>query len=114
MHTIAHMLFVIPAGIGLAIIAPDALTYFAGFLGINVGLHLAETQALGMSGYQEFEKHVIVGDAERRMISIAAIPYSSDHYIVFVPQRDPRALQLTFAVSARNKVTKELLFDFVE
>ena len=114
MHTIAHMLFVIPAGIGLAIIAPDALTYFAGFLGINVGLHLSETQALGMSGYQEFEKHVIVGDAERRMISIAAIPYSSDHYIVFVPQRDPRALQLTFAVSARNKVTKELLFDFVE
>jgi hypothetical protein len=114
MHTIAHILFVVPAGIGLAILAPDALTYFAGFLGINVGLHLAETQALGMSGYQEFEKHTIVGDAERRMTSVAAIPYSSEHYIVFVPQRDPRALQLTFTVSARNKMTRELTFDFVE
>jgi hypothetical protein len=48
------------------------------------------------------------------MTSVAAIPYSSEHYLVFVPQRDPRALQLTFTVSARNKVTKELTFDFVE
>ncbi len=114
LHTIAHILFVVPAGIGLATLAPDALTYFAGFLGINVGLHLAETQALGVNGYQEFEKHVIAGDAERRMSSVAVVPYALDHYLVFVQQRDPRALQLTFTVSARNKMTQEITFDFVE
>ncbi|MDQ5890517.1 MAG: hypothetical protein QG604_391 [Candidatus Dependentiae bacterium] len=114
MHTIAHMLFVAPAAIGLAMLAPDALTYFAGFLGLNVGLHLAETQALGISGYQEFEKHVISGNVEHRMTSIVAIPFSHDHHIIFVPKRDPQSACLTFTVSARNKVTKDLVFDFSE
>lgn len=114
MHTIAHMLFVAPAAIGLAMLAPDALTYFVGFLGLNVGLHLAETQALGVSGYKEFEKHVISGNVEHRMTSIVAIPFSHDHHLIFVPKRDPQSSCLTFTIAARNKVTKELTFDFTE
>ncbi|MDQ5940566.1 MAG: hypothetical protein QG632_292 [Candidatus Dependentiae bacterium] len=114
MHTIAHMLFVAPAAVGLAMLAPDALTYFVGFLGLNVGLHLAETQALGISGYKEFEKHVISGNVEHRMTSIVAIPFSQDHHLIFVPKRDPQSQCLTFTISARNKVTKDLVFDFTE
>ncbi len=114
MHTIAHVLFVIPAGIGLGMLAPDALTYFVGFLGLNLGLHLMESQALGLSGYQDFEKHVLVGDAERRVTSIAAVPYSLDHHLVFVPQRDPQSSRVAFTVSARNKIAQELVFDFSE
>ena len=112
LHTIAHVLFMVPAGIALTMLAPDPLTSFAGFLGLNVGLHVAESQALGLSGFEEFEKHVVAGNAEHRMTSLIAVPRAQDHHILFVPQRDAKSLILTFAVSARNKVTKELVFDF--
>jgi hypothetical protein len=48
MHTIAHVLFIVPAGIGLSLLAPDPLSYFVGFAGLNIGLHIAEAQSLGV------------------------------------------------------------------
>jgi len=114
MHTIAHVVFMIPTGIGLGMVAPDPLTYFAGFLGINVGLHLAETQALGIPGYQEFEKHVLARDSDAQVVSAAVGPFAHNHYLVFTPQRDAHSLQLTLTLSARDKITRELVFDFSE
>jgi len=112
LHTVAHVLFMIPAGIGLMMLAPDPLTSFAGFLGLNIGMHLAESQALGLPGYSEFEKHVISGGSQHRMTSLIAVPKVTEHHLIFVPQQDPHALRLVFTVSARNTLTKELTFDF--
>jgi len=112
MHTVAHVAFVVVSGIALMRIAPDSVTYFAGFIGLNAGLHLLESQVLGLSGYQDFEKHVLVRDSENQMASIAAVPYAQNHHIVFVPLRDAQSTRLRFNVSAREKVAKEIEFDF--
>ena len=112
MHTIAHVLFIVPAGIGLSLLAPDPLSYFVGFAGLNIGLHIAEAQSLGVEGYKEFENYVLVADAEHRMTSITTTPHGSTHHLVFVPQRDVQSKRLVFTLSSRNKMSKELVFDF--
>jgi hypothetical protein len=114
LHSVAHFLFVIPAGIGLSFIAPDPLSYFVGFIGLNLGLHIVESQSLGLEGYQEFEKHLLVADGEHRLTSISTIPYGNTHTLVFIPRRDARAQQVIITVSARNKMPHDLTFDFSE
>jgi hypothetical protein len=114
LHSVAHFLFIIPAGIGLSFIAPDPLSYFVGFIGLNLGLHIVESQSLGIEGYQEFEKHLLVADGEHRLTSITTIPCGHTHTLLFIPKRDVRGQQVTLTISQRNKMPHDLTFDFSE
>jgi hypothetical protein len=114
LHSVAHFLFIVPAGIGLSYIAPDPLSYFVGFIGLNLGLHIIESQSLGIEGYQELEKQVLLADGQHRLTSISTIPYGDTHTLLFIPKRDVRGQQVTLTIASRNKAPHDLTFDFSE
>lgn len=110
-NTIGHIIFMVPIGIGLAAIAKDALTYFAGFLGISMATHFLESYALGVSGYQKLAKFAVVTDPDRGTPGLAVLPYRHEHYVLFLPRSAPNSFEVTLSVACKDQVTKEVSFD---
>lgn len=110
--TIAHIIMMVPIGIGLAAVTNgDAMTYFLSFLGISMGSHLAENYLLGVAGYDKLAKFAVVTDPDRGTPGLAVLPYKHEHYLLFMPRRDPNASKLRVSVAAKDAMTKEIVFE---
>lgn len=110
-NTIGHIIFMVPIGIGLAAIAKDALTYFAGFLGVSMATHFLESHALGVSGFNKLSKFAVVTDPDRGTPGLAVLPYRHEHYLLFLPRNAPSGFEVTLSVACKDQVTKEITFD---
>jgi hypothetical protein len=110
-NTVGHVLLMIPVGVGIAAVAPDALISFLGFLGISMGAHVAESYILGAAGYEKLAKHAVVKDPDRGTPGLAVLPYRHEHYFLFMPRRDPNAQQIAISIARKGAMTREITFD---
>lgn len=108
-NTLAHVLMMVPVGYGLARIASDSMTFFLGFLGVNMVTHLVESYALGYAGYEKLAKCAVVSDPDRGTPGLTVLPYRHEHYLLFMPRTD--AAHVRLSVARKDMVTKELSFD---
>lgn len=110
LHTMGQVLLTVPAGVAIAAVAPDPLTSFVGFLGVNMAVHVGQGHLLGAAGYEKLAHCALVKDSDRGAASLTIAPYQYEHCFIFVP-RSAAVSQIQCALSRQGMMTHEVTFD---